>query len=608
MSPQTFKHFRILELLGKGGMGEVYLALDTTLERKVALKFLPRDLLRDPSAQGRLLDEARSASRVQHRNIATVHSIEEDGGIFALCMEYVDGATLKQLIAKGPLSLNQIARVGADIAAGMHEAHEQGMVHRDIKPANVMISRRGEVKVMDFGLAVRPERVVNTLGPNTYGTVQYMSPEQAQGQKLGPASDIFSLGSLLYEIITGRPPFNAPNDLAILQAIINTQPEPLRELRRDVPPALEQVVRGCLAKMPEQRWASMKDVSAELQFVEPTVEAGPRDLISELSSGLSDQGTAGHHRPDNAGRVGRRSSAPSVTTPDATPLDSVTPDLPEGVVVHEVLERPSAGRSGSGRVATGGFSGPASDRHRDSAGSKGAPAGMVLGPEVALDDTSKGSSERFVVQSTNEQWQERTRGDSRALERSLPTRDEEIAAAAARRARHSRPHQPVETPDRAKVIEEPAGERAVRDLQDLSDVRARRVRTRARRSSPLTLILPALIALVLVAAAGYGLLARVGVVPPIAEVLKPRIDEVLSDRHLQPNVDGAAVGAEGPDVDRPAETVADEPKASDVDRRAEKAAEMLQLNVLEQTRSTLSAIDSTRAEAYRAVGDSSLRR
>lgn len=602
MSPQTFKHFKIIELLGKGGMGEVYLALDTTLERKVALKFLPRDLLRDPSAQGRLLDEARSASRVQHPNIATVHSIEEDGGIFALCMEYVDGATLKQLIAKGPLTLNQIVRVGADIAAGMQVAHEQGMVHRDLKPANVMISRRGEVKVMDFGLAVRPERVVNTLGPNTYGTVQYMSPEQAQGLKLGPASDIFSLGSLLFEIITGRPPFNAANDLAILQAIINTQPEPLRDLRRDVPPALEQVVRGCLAKMPAQRWASMQDIRDELQYVEPTVEAGPRDLISELSSGLSDQNTGAHHRPDNAGRVGRRSAPPTTSgNSGPTSLDAIQPDLPEGFVVHDVVERPSQGSTGraSGRRP----SGSAPDPRAKSTTSSGAPQGMVLGPELSLDGKRSGP-EGLNVQSTSEQWIERARGDERALARSFATREEEIAAEAARRARSSRPIRPVEP----EVIQEASGERTVRDLQDLSGIHAHRVRARAKTSSPMALVLPAIIALVLVVAAGYGLLARVGVVPPIAEVLGPRLEGVLSKDDVPEAQDTADVT---PSVEVKAESTTPAPPTpspSVIDRAAEKAAAALNLNVLKSSENALSAADSTRAAAYEAIGDSSLRR
>ena len=513
MSPQTFKHFRILQLLGKGGMGEVYLALDTTLERKVALKFLPRDLLRDPSAQGRLLDEARSVSRVQHPNIAVIHSIEEDGGIFALCMEYVDGVTLKQLVARGPLSLNQIVRIGADIASGMHAAHEQGIVHRDLKPANVMISRRGEVKVMDFGLAVRPQRVVNTLGPNTYGTVQYMSPEQAQGQKLGPASDIFSFGSLLYELVTGRAPFNAANDLAILQSIINTQPEPLREHRRDVPPALEQIVRGCMAKLPDQRWASMQDIRDELQYVEPTVEAGPRDLISELSSGLAERKGQPSHRPDNAGRVGRRSVGRAVTPSfDPVPTESAPIEVPEGFIVHEVRER---GSDVSRPVVP--------QRTAEiSAVVRSAPRGMVFGNELPSDALA---SKDLVLQSTSEQWQDRAREKGSGRAGSREALQAQVAREAARRARNSRPVVPLRSGDLS-------GSRRAH-LQDYSGSRA--PLRRPGRGNPLSsAVLPALVALLVVAAAGYFLLYRVGAAPPPREAVRPVVDRVFGAEPASP--------------------------------------------------------------------------
>lgn len=474
MSPKTFKHFQILELLGRGGMGEVYLAQDNTLERKVALKFLPRDLLRDPSAQGRLLDEARSVSRVQHPNIATVHSIEEDGGIFALCMEYIEGATLKQMLSRGAVPMKQIVKIGADMAAALHAAHEQGVIHRDIKPANVMVTNRGEVKVMDFGLALRPERVVHTLGPNTYGTVQYMSPEQARGEKLTPRSDIFSFGSTLYELATGKAPFNAANDLAILHAIISDEPQPLRENRRDVPPAFEQLVRRCMLKQIDHRWNSMSEILEELNYILPTVEAGPRDLISELSVGLSEQRQRPHHRPDNAGAIGqrRRTSAPP---PEEAPwsLGSAqpapgTPAMSAGRAVPETP--PPGGRTGE-------FSRQSAQRSAPSAG--------AIGNELALEDVPSVPRKQPRLHAVRE---------TQAVEASR------VAQATGPR---SRPRPEAASGPRTNVFE---------DLgKQLSRGPKRSPMKRPRRESPWSVILPLAAALLIAAAAGYGLLVRAGI-------------------------------------------------------------------------------------------------
>jgi serine/threonine protein kinase len=518
MSPQNFKHFRILELLGKGGMGEVYLALDTTLERKVALKFLPRELLRDPSAQGRLLDEARSVSRVQHPNIAVVHSIEEDGGIFAICMEYVEGATLKQMLGRGPVPLHQIARIGAETAAGMQAAHEKGIVHRDLKPANIMITRRGQVKIMDFGLALRPERVVNTLGPNTYGTVQYMSPEQARGETLTPSSDIFSFGSTFYELIAGRPPFSAPNDLAILQAIIRNEPEPLREHRREVPPALEQIVRGCMAKAPQARWESMASLAEEFRYLEPTLVTGPRDLISELSTGLAEPSQRLHHAPDNHGRVGRRSSVPGgrVTGSGPTALDRIDLDLPEGFVVHEVRDRaparqvrrivssrrPSVERTGEFPTRTAGSAPP-----------------PVLGPELPTDPSH---SRDLQLNSTAEEWGAMTQRGRSALD-DIASRQAAIAAEAARRGQESRPIAALRSTSAGHPRTAPRPG-PFRDLQQEADhliTIGRRRRSGADKTHWPSVIVPLLIALAVLVVVGVVLLERAGVQTPVPAL--PRI-------------------------------------------------------------------------------------
>ncbi len=473
MSPKTFKHFQILELLGRGGMGEVYLARDNTLERKVALKFLPRDLLRDPSAQGRLLDEARSVSRVQHPNIATVHSIEEDGGIFALCMEYVEGFTLKQMLSRGPVPMKQIVKIGADMAAALQVAHEQGVIHRDIKPANVMVSTRGEVKVMDFGLALRPERVVHTLGPNTYGTVQYMSPEQARGEKLSPRSDIFSFGSTLYELATGKPPFTAANDLAILHAIISDEPTAMRENRRDVPPAFEQLVRRCMLKQTDHRWASMNEVLEELNYILPTVEATPRNLISELSVGLSEQRKRPHHRPDNAGAIGQRRNASS---PGGGMWGEGSAQPAAGVQAVTASRAPAETPKSGGRTAEYSVKGA---RHS-------APAPGVIGDEIKLEEVPSSPRAQRRLRAVRGQAEE-----------------EASRAAAQASAPRIHPRRDLTSGPRTNVFE---------NLGDqLGRSSSRPHVPRPRRESPWSVILPLAIAILIAAAAGYGLLVRAGI-------------------------------------------------------------------------------------------------
>jgi serine/threonine protein kinase len=475
MSPKTFKHFQILELLGRGGMGEVYLAQDNTLERKVALKFLPRDLLRDPSAQGRLLDEARSISRVQHPNIATVHSIEEDGGIFALCMEYIEGATLKQMLSRGTIPMKQLVKIGADMAAALQAAHEQGVIHRDIKPANVMVTNRGEVKVMDFGLALRPERVVHTLGPNTYGTVQYMSPEQARGEKLTPRSDIFSFGSTLYELAAGRAPFNAANDLAILHAIISDEPTALREHRRDVPPAFEQLVRRCMLKQIDLRWSSMSEILEELNYILPTVESGPRDLISELSVGLSEQRRRPQHRPANAGAIGQRRNANSMSNSGELPWNQGSASPAPGVPAI------SAGRPAPESPRAGGRTGEFSVRRR----SRSSPALGAIGNEIALKDPPSAPRPQPRLKAVRGT---QTAHGSRAMAGSGSAK--------------SRGRSAVSSGPRTNVFEN-LGDQLARSA-------SRPQVHRPKRESPWSVILPLAFAILLAAAAGYGLLVRAG--------------------------------------------------------------------------------------------------
>lgn len=385
MKGSRFKHFLILEQVGRGGMGEVFLAQDQTLERKVALKFLPRTLTGDPAAQGRLLDEARSCSRVQHPNVAVVHSIEEDGGIFAICMEYVEGKTLKELAGSRLLPMRKVVAIGIGVAEGLHAAHEHTVIHRDLKPANVILTPRGEVKVMDFGLALRPARTVETAGPESFGTVAYMSPEQAKGAELDPATDIFSFGSTLYELLTGKLPFEGENDLVVLQKILGDEPVPIRELRRDVPPALDRIVRVCMEKDKQRRYATMAAVAEDLRQVEPLVEHGPKDLILELASGLRDDTlTPSKRREPESPRL---SPNVSRTPPAAVTADTAGPIVPSSANFEPAIPSsgfrrppPPPGHSASGRGASA----------RASRGrTKGEKGGSRPAPEAPKERTAR---------------------------------------------------------------------------------------------------------------------------------------------------------------------------------------------------------------------------
>jgi len=212
---KTVSHYRILEKIGQGGMGEVYLAQDTTLDRKVALKFLPEELEQDPTTRKRFLREAKSAAALDHPYVCQIHEVGEVEGKSFISMEYVQGTTLKEKLTEGPLPINEALEKAAEIAEALEEAHKQGIVHRDLKPANIMLTLQGHVKVMDFGLAkqVTPvegqEQEITTAltqQGSTLGTVPYMSPEQVRGQEVDTRSDIFSFGVVLYEMLTGVNP------------------------------------------------------------------------------------------------------------------------------------------------------------------------------------------------------------------------------------------------------------------------------------------------------------------------------------------------------------------------------------------------------------------
>lgn len=279
------KRYQLIQELGRGGMGVVYKAKDTKLKRIVALKFLPSELTCEPDAKERLLREAQAASRLDHNNICTVHEVDEAEGQTFIAMAYVDGQSLKEKIKLGPLKLNEALNIAAQIVEGMQEAHEKQIVHRDIKSANIMTTTKGQAKIMDFGLAKLAEYTGFTKNGTTMGTTAYMSPEQARGEKVDHRSDIWSLGVILYEIVTGQLPFKGENEQAIIYSILNENQEPISALRTGVPMELERIVNRAMSKEKEDRYQTAVDMQSEIQKVKRDFEAKKLDVkISKLPS------------------------------------------------------------------------------------------------------------------------------------------------------------------------------------------------------------------------------------------------------------------------------------------------------------------------------------
>jgi serine/threonine protein kinase len=217
MIGKTISHYRILEKLGEGGMGIVYKAEDTKLKRRVALKFLPLDLTRDEAAKVRFINEAQAASVLDHPNICTIYEIDEDdNGRMFIAMAYYEGETLQKKVSSNQLAVDSAIEIAIQIVQGLAKAHEHGIIHRDIKPANIMITLKGQVKIMDFGLAKLAGRTALTKAGATVGTVAYMSPEQARGENVDHRTDIWSFGVVLYEMITGQHPFKGEYELAVM--------------------------------------------------------------------------------------------------------------------------------------------------------------------------------------------------------------------------------------------------------------------------------------------------------------------------------------------------------------------------------------------------------
>ena len=302
MIGQTISHYRITGRLGSGGMGVVYEAQDLTLGRRVALKFLPPDLAREASALDRFLLEARAASALNHPNICTIYAVERDGDQSFIAMELIEGQGLDTKLHSGPLPVDRLLDVSIQLADALDAAHTKGIVHRDIKPANVFLTTRGQVKVLDFGLAKltrAAEAAPETVGPtqdglrtasltspgSTVGTVAYMSPEQARGEPLDPRTDLFSLGTVLYQMATGSLPFSGNTSAVIFNAILERDPVPAVQLNPQVPAKLQEIIDKLLEKDRDLRYQSAADLRGDLKRLKRDTETGRK--IAQPVSGSS---------------------------------------------------------------------------------------------------------------------------------------------------------------------------------------------------------------------------------------------------------------------------------------------------------------------------------
>ena len=290
MIGKTFSHYEILEKLGEGGMGVVYKALDTNLDRTVALKFLPVHVGADEDEKTRFINEAKSASALDHPNVCTVFAIEEteDGKLF-IVMAYYDGFDLNDKIKEGPLPLKEVIQLSVQIASGLQKAHDKGIVHRDLKPGNIFITKENVVKIIDFGLAKAANQGILTKTGSTLGTFPYMSPEQAKGEKADHRSDIWAMGVVIFEMITGLRPFKSEYESALVYSILNEDPPPVTSLRTGIPMELERIVNKCLEKDPAERYQSLDDLIVDLKRAE-----------RELSSGIKTSVTSQARKPENA--------------------------------------------------------------------------------------------------------------------------------------------------------------------------------------------------------------------------------------------------------------------------------------------------------------------
>jgi serine/threonine protein kinase len=297
MTGEMLNHYRVLEPLGSGGMGEVFAAEDTRLKRRVAIKLLPAAVANEPERRARFEREAQAVATLNHPGIVTIYSVEQSGGVLFLTMELVEGQTLDHLVTTRGLPPSRLLQVAIQLVDAVAAAHQRGIVHRDLKPGNVMIASDGRVKVLDFGLAKLKENE-SQLGVTTLatehrtaegrilGTVAYMAPEQAEGKAVDQRADIFSLGVLFFELATGERPFKGDTGLSVLSSIIKDTPPSVSEIRADLPPELGRIIKHCLAKDPQRRYQSAIDLKNDLEELKQNIDSTPSSRHGAMSTAL----------------------------------------------------------------------------------------------------------------------------------------------------------------------------------------------------------------------------------------------------------------------------------------------------------------------------------
>ncbi|HTW67726.1 MAG TPA: protein kinase [Bryobacteraceae bacterium] len=350
MVSQKVLHYQLLEKIGAGGMGEIYKAQDSRLNRLVAVKILSPNLSADPERRRRFFQEAQAASALNHPNIITLHDIISEGDLQCIVMEFIAGKTLRELIPTGGLPAPQALQYGIQIASALAAAHAAGIIHRDLKPSNIMVTSTGLVKVLDFGLAKWVDTGLSgqateqstveaalTREGSIIGTVSYMSPEQAEGKHVDARSDIFSFGDVLYEMVTGRRAFEGRSGISTLSSILRDDVKPIAEAAPDVPQPLEHIILRCLPKDPAARWQSMKEIEGALrtlhrkldpvgQFAPPVpVTPLPAAPIATASDGVSDEPSPVSWSPATFAEDGSsKDASPHFATPPVEPNLSLT--------------------------------------------------------------------------------------------------------------------------------------------------------------------------------------------------------------------------------------------------------------------------------------------